>query len=377
MEKFVLVATQRSGTVFFESVINSHPHIYCYPEILLSLSYQQEWNFYHFWLEKVKQDESNITHPAMLRNFELYLNHIFNNVPGKKAIGIDIKYDQFPQILNIFYTLKKNDVKIIHLVRKNVLKTYISSVLNWNKRSLNRLAHSTKEVPSVKVKIKLGNYLVQELERRKNEIAHYRNFFHKNKFKCLEINYEDFFDNSNSESSTIVSPVLNQIYEFLCIKEKRYDLTTDLKKTNPNKLAELIENYDEVAGFLSGTEWACLLEGDSIKDIIKRGEALYKKNEYDKALNEFAKVIERDPNNFIAYNGIGVINWELGNMEKSIEGFTKALELNPLDQSIVINAVNILKLLGRVEEAKDICSSYLKIKQDDVEVKDVYADIQT
>jgi tetratricopeptide (TPR) repeat protein len=170
---------------------------------------------------------------------------------------------------------------------------------------------------------------------------------------------------------------LNQIYEFLCIKEKRYDLTTDLKKTNPNKLAELIENYDEVAGFLSGTEWACLLEGDSIKDIIKRGEALYKKNEYDKALNEFAKVIERDPNNFIAYNGIGVINWELGNMEKSIEGFTKALELNPLDQSIVINAVNILKLLGRVEEAKDICSSYLKIKQDDVEVKDVYADIQT
>ncbi len=292
MEKFVLVATQRSGTVFFESVINRHPHIYCYPEVLLSLSYQSEWNFYNFWLEKVKQDESNITHPAMLRNFELYLNHIFNSVPGKKAIGIDIKYDQFPQILNIFHTLKKNDIKIIHLVRKNVLKTYLSSVLNWNQRSLNRLAHGRKGVSSVKVKIKPGNYLVQELERRKNEFAHYRNFFHKNKFKCLEINYEDFFDNSNSESSTIVSPVLNQIYEFLCIKEKRYDLTTDLKKTNPNKLAELIENYDEIVDFLSGTEWAYLLEEESIDVIIKRSMELYKKTEHNKALGEFTKVIE-------------------------------------------------------------------------------------
>ncbi len=374
MEKFVLVATQRSGTVFLESVINRHPHIYCYPEVLLSLTYQSEWNFYNFWLEKVKQNESNITHPAMLRNFELYLNHIFNSVPGKKAIGIDIKYDQFPQILNIFHTLKKNDIKIIHLVRKNVLKTYLSGVLlNWNQRSLNRLAHGRKEVPSVKVNIKPGNYLVQELERRKNEIAHYRNFFHKNKFKCLEINYEDFFDNSNSESSTIVSPALNQIYEFLCIKEKRYDLTTDLKKTNPNKLAELIENYDEIVDFLSGTEWTYLLEEESIDVIIKRSMELYKKNEHNKALGEFTKVIEIDPNNIVAYNGIGVINWDLGNIKKSLECFTKALEINPLDQNSVLNIINIFKAIGKVDDAKDICSSYLKVKQDDVEVKEVYA----
>lgn len=63
----------------------------------------------------------------------------------------------------------------------------------------------------------------------------------------------------------------------------------------------------------------------------------------------------------------------MGNIKKSLECFTKALEINPLDQNSVLNIVNIFKAIGKVDDAKDICSSYLKVKQDDVEVKEAYA----
>jgi hypothetical protein len=114
-------------------------------------------------------------------------------------------------------------------------------------------------------------------------------------------------------------------------------------------------------------------EEDSIGAIMKRGEELYKKREYNKAFSEFTKVIKKDPDNCVAYNGIGIINWELGNVEKSLEGFSKALELNPLDQSTILNIVDVLKAIRKVDDAKDICSSYLKAKPDDVEVREAYA----
>lgn len=55
------------------------------------------------------------------------------------------------------------------------------------------------------------------------------------------------------------------------------------------------------------------------------------------------------------------------------EGFTKALELNPLDQSTILNIVDVLKAIRRVDDAKDIGSSYLKARPDDVEVREAYA----
>lgn len=373
MEKFVVAATQRSGTAFFGSVLNKHPEIYLFSELFLDYAYKDDPNnFYNFWLKKIMEDNINITYRYRINNIRNFLLHEYNSVENMTAIGIDIKYTELQRIPEIIFLMEELNIKVIHIVRKNILKTYISNYLNNMKQQLKRSAHGKKKVPAVKVYIKPDNALIHELERRRNEINYFSNVFSKN-LLCLEINYEDLFENSQSQSETIVSQVLDQIYDFLCVQERRHDLITNLKKTNPNKLTELIENYDEVADFLSGTEWAYLLEEDSIKDIIKMGEELYKKNEYDKALNEFVKVIERDPNNFIAYNGIGVINWELGNMEKSIEGFTKALELNPLDQSTILNIVDVLKAIRRVDDAKDICSSYLKTRPDDVDVKEAYA----
>ena len=77
-----------------------------------------------------------------------------------------------------------------------------------------------------------------------------------------EIYYEDFFTNSESESDTIIPWVLDRIYDFVGIQNKGHKLETPLKKTNPNDLSLLIENFEEVADFLTKTEFGHLLYED-------------------------------------------------------------------------------------------------------------------
>jgi hypothetical protein len=275
MEKFVVAVTQRSGTTFFGSVLNKHPEIYLFGEVFYDGAYKDDPNnFYNFWLKKIMEDNINITYRYRMNNIRNFLLHKYNSVENKTAIGVDIKYTELQRIPEIIFIMKELNIKVIHIVRKNILKTHISCCLNNMQQQLKRGAHGKKKVPAVKVYIKPDNALIHEFERRRNEMNHFSNVFSRN-LLCLEINYEDFFSNSQSESETIVPQVLDQTCDFLCVQGNRHDLTTNLKKTNPNKLTELIENYDEVADFLSGTKWAYLLEEESIEAIIKRGEELY------------------------------------------------------------------------------------------------------
>ena len=87
-EKFVLIAKMRSGTHFFKSVIGGHPDIHCYPEVLPGLGPEQ---FHSFWLRKIREDEKNILPYNRPGIFDDYLTCVFASLPGKKAVGLDIK----------------------------------------------------------------------------------------------------------------------------------------------------------------------------------------------------------------------------------------------------------------------------------------------
>lgn len=255
---FVIAATQRSGTQFLETVLNSHPHIFCHAEVLDNKRYGEQGNFYRFWLERVREDESQITWKCMIMNFDRFLSEIFS-LPDKKAVGIDIKYNHFSYIPNILPMLNAHRVRVIHLVRRNVLKTYISGLLNLNKRKLGRNSHGTGKVPAVKVVLEPNGSLLRELNRRMKEIHSFRQLLSKS-LTYLELAYEELLDPMNGDSGTIVPSALETIYNFLGIEDARYALGTELKKTNPTSLPELIENYHEVASFLTDSGMAHLLD---------------------------------------------------------------------------------------------------------------------
>jgi hypothetical protein len=125
-----------------------------------------------------------------------------------------------------------------------------------NRQKLGRAMHGTSEVAPVKAVLNAN--LLSDLEELKSETENFTRIFSEN-FSTLELYYEDLFDDHLSESDSVKRSALNRIYDFLDIQERRFDLKTDLRKTNPIMLKDLIGNYDEVAGFLMGTEWEYLL----------------------------------------------------------------------------------------------------------------------
>jgi serine/threonine protein kinase/tetratricopeptide (TPR) repeat protein len=92
--------------------------------------------------------------------------------------------------------------------------------------------------------------------------------------------------------------------------------------------------------------------------------ALFYRDEgnYDKAIEEFNKVLELDPNSAEVHNGLGYIYLFTGNFEKSIEHFKKYASLSPGDANPLDSMADAYFLMGRLDEAIAKYKEALEIK---------------
>ena len=66
-----------------------------------------------------------------------------------------------------------------------------------------------------------------------------------------------------------------------------------------------------------------------MEEYLHRGDAYFEKEEYDKAIAEFSRAIELDPNYAGAYLSRGVAYGRKGEYDKAGADSTKAIELDP------------------------------------------------
>lgn len=334
MKKFIVLADARSGTHYFESIINQHPEIQCFHEIFSGF---EPSYFFHFLLEKINVSNHNV-HPSYWPDiFDSYLSNIYSQFLNHKAVGMDIKYYQTSWVFNLFEILKQHDVRIIHLMRKNILKHHIAWILHTQRNKLGRKFHETKKVTPVKLHINLQT-LILELQNRRDKIEWYKRFLADSNLEHMEIYYEDCFDNPEQLSQTMTPFVFDQVYDFLNIDDIKYDLKTEYVKTNPALLCELVANYKEIVDLLTDTEWEYCLNDNigenikSAKELNHKGEVLANSGQKKEAIEIFLKAIEMEPNFAMAYNNIGVILFEACDYNKSLDFFEKAIniEKNPI-----------------------------------------------
>lgn len=251
MTKFILLAERRSGTSLMIDCLNNHPKIFCGKRV-----FGQEF--------KVKNPDKNnhsgdyflYRSGSIKRNLLHYLNKksSINNFLEKhffkkndlETIGFRFIYNNvssYPEVVN---WIKKNNIKVIHLVRENLLKTYVSTLT----AKLHKMHHPRKgeKIITKSVKLDVSN-LLKELERRKNEIELNRKIFSCNPY--LEIKYEDFVKNRQDESYKILN--------FLG-SESIMTLDSDLVKINPSRLSDVVSNYSEVKKILIGTNYSSFLD---------------------------------------------------------------------------------------------------------------------
>ena len=222
--KFIVLTRGRTGSNMLLEMLNSHPNIYTKPEILM-------------WLRGRSIDE--------------ILNRIYTRVPQRiKAIGFKIFY---PHPIDdntgiVWEKLKEiNDLHIIHLKRRNLLKTLASI----------KIAHKTKvfrqirdiDIPLSRKQIEFtSEELVTELERLKNWEDTFAEVFRLH--KMIEIYYEDLVEDPKTEFLNILN--------FLDLKPALIHIS--IKKQNPEPLSELITNYNELKQKLMNTKWAYCFE---------------------------------------------------------------------------------------------------------------------
>ena len=82
----------------------------------------------------------------------------------------------------------------------------------------------------------------------------------------------------------------------------------------------------------------------------RRATLYYKKNDYNRAMEDIEEVLRREPRHFGALAGLGVILEETGDAKHALEVFRRALAINPhLDK-----VPDMVKTLSEKVEGRDI-----------------------
>jgi hypothetical protein len=249
MVKFVIVTTQRTGTTFFRTCLDSHPQIQCPGTV-----FPQETKFRFFQIDR----PGSIYHQYRSRSLKRQLVHWFrrkkivydclNDFYARRTdtptVGFKASYNHLQRYPAITAWIKENDVRVIHFIRRNLLKRFLSE----QSRRARGLAHSSQAVKPVKVHVDIGR-LQKDLTKKAQLVERYRKIFADKPY--LEVVYESFTANREVETQRIL--------QFLGVNELM-PLESKLVKLNPDSLEDIIENYDQVTQALQNTPFAGCLE---------------------------------------------------------------------------------------------------------------------
>lgn len=223
-ERFAIVGHARTGSNYLASGLRSSKSIRVYDEIFAAHNRE---------IGKDYEKTFSVLFRKQLRSIK---------VVGFKLFYYHLSEDEWEKFL------RNDDIKIIHITRKNPLRTIISLDIafmtgQWHASLLHGKAKNKKIIIDV-------NTLLKRLE----QIQVYEEIT-RTRFKdkaILEVTYEELVKNPANE--------FERIGAFLDVTDINPNKIV-LKKQNPEKLNELIINYHEVAQLLTNTKYVNLLDG--------------------------------------------------------------------------------------------------------------------
>lgn len=247
--RFVTVSTQRSGSTWLTDMLNSHPDVASYTELFLMQGQgAPEWGKYKdivYW--KTYREALGAGLKRSVRSLGLfqYLDDVFSRHPGKQAIGFKLMYGQMLKLPETLAYLRSRDVRIIHLVRRNI----VDVVLSGTAKAARNVAHAEQgsAVESIRVHVD-PDRLVRQLRRRQREQRVFSLLLAHLGLPYIELFYEDIVDDRSR---------LDACLEFLGCSALPLD--SNLSKLNPSRHSELIENFAQVQAALAVTRFSGFL----------------------------------------------------------------------------------------------------------------------
>jgi LPS sulfotransferase NodH len=219
-QRFIILSRSRTGSNLLVSFLNSHPNIVTKGEIFVNLN---------------------------KRNYNEILSEVFSPQPySVKAVGFKIFYyhpldDNSGGIWD--YLINQKNLRVIHLKRRNILRTLISRKI----AEIQDVWTITDPASPNNNKQKSVSFTVNELERMFIQTREWETRGDKmfRDHKLLTIYYEDMIaypeDNFRRLADLFAVPYTSP--------------KTNLVKQNPEKISDLLINFEELKSAFVGTEW--------------------------------------------------------------------------------------------------------------------------
>ena len=254
MTKAIILTTQRTGSTFLVACLSSHPEVRCHGEILAGsrlywvpdLIYKSR--FAAKWYRYLRSGAWYST-----RTMSLFLDRGrigSMDVGLRPVMAFKAMYNHISPPWTLNYLRNDTTIRILHLRRHSLLKSYVSNLLLSVKRDNRWKAHVYAPVAPVSIKVSSEQAISHMRRSRAQYEAHERIF---GEHPRLQLSYETMI-----EGQSIKPDVAREICEFLGIADR--PMHANLIKINPERLQEMVTNYDELASAISKTEFADLLD---------------------------------------------------------------------------------------------------------------------
>ena len=248
--RFVITCPGRTGSTLLATLLQGHPEVCCHGEVFgwrvfegfLGIDYQGPISEQHKPPIVDKLVQLRLDDPvSYLRDFVLFPG-------GYKAVGLKFKYEELSieSYTTVRHWIRDNqDLKIVHLTRENLLKRYASEVIATK---ITKVFNTWYEPPPP-TRITLS---AEECEREFAHAEHQKDRYTKlfSKHEVLNLTYEELLADRDLK--------LAEVQAFLGVEPA--EMKTRMKKLNPDSLAELLENYDELRHHFKGTRYEAFFE---------------------------------------------------------------------------------------------------------------------
>ncbi len=244
--KFVLLTTNRSGSVWVMSTLNSLQQVTAQGELFLPKARvsEERWDSDFACPRFIETEFGNVT----FRPFSVfsYLNDLYS-APG--SVGFKLMYAQLRRYPEILVYLIRHRIRVVHLVRRNHLDVVLSYAVKAKIGRAHLLSGQSAR-DAIRIELDTENLIRQMawLERKQGMARQLLNW---SRLPHLEVAYEDLFRDRTH---------FRMILDFLLIKPEEAIPESSVVKTTRGSHRDVIRNHDEVKERLANSKFAELLE---------------------------------------------------------------------------------------------------------------------
>ena len=257
---FILLATQRSGSSWVQEMLNSHPDLKVYNELFdvnaegISIWEPRDIEFANTYLKAHMRSRFSSRDYWTIR----YVRHVFRQ-PDVRGVGFKYMYDQVDHSRAVLPYAAVARVRVVHLIRRNLLDVVISTALARATGMYHRPTDGRPSIPWApsaagenRITLDPGE-VVRQLTKLVRRRDRYRRWLTRTFTPTCEVEYEELA----ADPSTF-----GRILSFLSLPAHDWrELRSGLEKVRSKPQSAVVENFDELRGRLTGTAFESFLIG--------------------------------------------------------------------------------------------------------------------